>query len=163
MFNSPYYSPAAGYGAGYPYQAPQMGAFGSAMMQPNMMQNAPQTAPQPPQSANMAVIPVNTLKQVEQVQVQPGGKTLVLVSNEPVIAMRAADNMGLTSTDYYKLTKFDPDAAPAAAAAAGDVVTRAEFNQTVQALVQQIQQLQQGAPDAIPATPATAEKGGKAK
>lgn len=158
MFSNPYYSPAAGYGAGYPYQAPQMGAFGSAMMQPNMMQNAPQTAPQTPQSAGPAVMQVSTTKQVEQVQVQPGGKALVLVANEPVIAMRMADNMGLTTTDYYHIEKFDPDAAPAAAAA-GDVVTRAEFQQTVQALVQRIEQMQ-GAP-AEPAAPKAAGRASK--
>lgn len=156
MMNPYSYNPT-GYGMGYPYQAPQMGAYGAGMMQPGMMQNAPQTAPQQPQSAGPAVMQVSTVKQVEQVQVQPGGKALVLVANEPVIAMRMADNMGLTTTDYYHIEKFDPDAAPAAAVA-GDVVTRAEFNQTVQALVQQIQQLQQAAPAEQKANRKTASK-----
>lgn len=155
MMNPYSYNPT-GYGMGYPYQAPQMGAFGSGMMQPALMQNAPQTAPQQPQSAGPAVMQVSTVKQVEQVQVQPGGKALVLVANEPVIAMRMADNMGLTTTDYYHIEKFDPDAAPAAAVA-GDVVTRAEFNQTVQTLLHRIEQMQ-GAPAEQKASRKTASK-----
>lgn len=156
---TPYgYSPT-GYGMGYPYNAAQMGAYGAGMMQFGMMQNAPQIAPQQPQSAGPAVMQVSTTKQVEQVQVQPGGKALVLVANEPVIAMRMADNMGLTTTDYYHIEKFDPDATPAAAAT-GDFVPREEFNQTVQTLVQEIQKLQQAAPAAQ--AQAKTEKGAKA-
>lgn len=79
------------------------------------------------------VLQVATIKQVEQAQVQPGGKALVLVANEPVIAMRTADNMGLTTTDYYHIEKFDPDA-QIASAPAGDYVTRAEFQQFVNSL-----------------------------
>lgn len=92
--------------------------------------------PQPQQQAASGapvVLQVATIKQVEQAQVQPGGKALVLVANEPVIAMRTADNMGLTTTDYYHIEKFDPDA-QMAAAPAGDYVTRAEFQQFVNSL-----------------------------
>lgn len=92
------------------------------------------------------VLQVSNIKQVEQAQVQPGGKALVLVANEPVIAMRAADNMGLTTTDYYHINKFDPDAETPVNA--GDFVQREEFNKTVQSIVQEIQKLQQSAPAA---------------
>ena len=145
---TPYGYNPTGYNMGYPYPGAQMGAFGAGMMQPGMMQNAPQTAPQQPQNASPAVMQVSTTKQVEQVQVQPGGKALVLVANEPVIAMRMADNMGLTTTDYYHISKFDPDATPAAQA--GDFVPRAEFDQAVQTLANAIQKLQQEAPEQAP-------------
>lgn len=147
-----------GYPAGYGPLGPQFGAFGAGMMQPGSFQNVPQMSQQAPQTMPQAqsmpvVLQVSTIKQVEQAQVQPGGKALVLVANEPVIAMRTADNMGLTTTDYYHIERFDPDAAPVAPA--GDYVTRAEFQQT---LSQLMQKMQQSAPQAAPAAPATVEK-----
>lgn len=92
-------------------------------------------AAQPQQSSNgyPVVLQVATVKQVEQAQVPPGGKALVLVANEPVIAMRTADSMGLTTTDYYHIEKFDPDV-QVAHTTSGDYVTRAEFNQFVNSL-----------------------------
>lgn len=133
MFN-PY-----GYPAGYGPQAPQFGPFTpSPMSNPTPYQNPAQTPVQPaPQGAAPVVLQVATIKQVEQAPVQPGGKALVLVANEPVIAMRTADNMGLTTTDYYHIEHFDPDAAPAAQT--GDFVTRAEFQQAIASLTQQMQ------------------------
>lgn len=145
------------YPAGYAPQMPQFGTFGAGMMQPAQMQNAPQTGAQQPQAAGMpAVMQVANIKQVEQAQVVPGGKALVLVANEPVIAMKVADNMGLTTTDYYHITKFDPDSV--SAAPAGDYVTRAEFQQT---LSQLMQKMQQNAPQT--AAKVSAEKEVKAK
>lgn len=97
-----------------------------------------QPQPQMPQGGSPVVLQVATVKQVEQAPVQPGGKALVLVANEPVIAMRSADNMGITTTDYYHIEKFDPDAAPAAQTA--DYVTRAEFQQAISSIAQKLQQ-----------------------
>lgn len=65
----------------------------------------------------MEVIPVQTIQQVEQVQVQPGQRKMVLVQNEPIIANRTADSMGLVTTDYFRLERFDPNAIPAQAPA----------------------------------------------
>lgn len=133
------YSPYNPYGYLFPQNGQQQ-PFMPGMqqsMQPNM-----QSAIQAQQQSNSSpvVMQVPSIKQVEQAPVQPGGKALVLVANEPVIAMRTADNMGLTTTDYYHIEKFDPDAA--VPVPAGDFVPRAEFNQTIQTLAQQIQQLQ---------------------
>lgn len=137
------YSPYNPYGYLFPQNGQQQ-PFMPGMqqgMQPSMQQ--PMQSPiQAQQQANSSpvVMQVPSIKQVEQAPVQPGGKALVLVANEPVIAMRTADNMGLTTTDYYHIEKFDPDAA--APVPAGDFVPRAEFNQAVQTLAHQIQQLQ---------------------
>ena len=93
------------------------------------------TIPQPQQTAQGSapvVLQVPTIRQVEQAPVQPGGKALVLVANEPVIAMRTADNMGITSTDYYHIERFDPDAQTSPSAS--EFVTRAEFQQFVDSL-----------------------------
>lgn len=116
----------------YTFQFNQPQQFGQqAPFQP-MGMNLPQPQQQAASGAPV-VLQVATIKQVEQAQVQPGGKALVLVANEPVIAMRTADNMGLTTTDYYRIEKFDPDA-QVAAGPAGDYVTRAEFQQFVNSL-----------------------------
>lgn len=107
------------YEMGYPYSpyfSPQTGQI----MAPGMMQNsmgiqAPgmqQNAPQGPQNGPGWIM-AQTVKQVEQVSVQPGQKAWIMVQNEPVFALRTADNMGLITTDYYRFEKFDPSAAPA--------------------------------------------------
>lgn len=122
MFNA--FNPYAPYQPA-PFQQPQ---FMPPQMQPQQQTTA-QNAP--------AVLQVATIKQVEQAPVQPGGKALVLVANEPVIAMRTADSMGITTTDYYHIERFDPDAAQAAPS--GDFVTRQEFQQTIQQLLDSMQ------------------------
>lgn len=54
------------------------------------------------------IVTVQTVQQVDQVQVNPAQRRLVMVQNEPVVAMRSADNMGIVTTEYYQLVKFDP-------------------------------------------------------
>lgn len=129
-----------GYPAGYGPQGPQFGQFmPGPMNNPISYQNPAQTAVQPQtQTSAPVVLQVATVKQVEQAPVQPGGKALVLVANEPVIAMRTADSMGLTTTDYYHIERFDPDAA--AASPSGNWVTHEELQQAIAVLMQQIQQ-----------------------
>lgn len=123
------YNPYNPYAYIYPNQqiAPQQ-----TFQQP--MSNIPQQ-PQAPQSATPAVLQVSTIKQVEQAPVQPGGKALVLVANEPVIAMRTADNMGITSTDYYHIERFNPESVEQAPSV--EYVTREEFQKFVDSLKQQ--------------------------
>lgn len=139
-----------GYPAGYGPQGPQFGAFTpSPMPNPSGYQNAMQAAPAPAPAPGMpAVMQVATLDQVEHTQVPAGQKALVLVGNAPVIAMRAADNMGITATDYYRIEKFDPQAAAATPAPGADFVTRAELQH---ALEQFAQQLPIAAPASAPA------------
>ena len=50
-----------------------------------------------------------TIKQVEQVSVQPGQKAWIMVQNAPIFALRTADNMGLVTTDYYRFEKYNPE------------------------------------------------------
>lgn len=114
----------------YGYLFPGQRMASPPMYQP-MGTGVPQS-PQTPQNDAPVVLQVATVKQVEQATVQPGSKALVLVANEPVIAMRSADNMGLTTTDYYHIEKFDPDAASVPSTA--EFVTRAEFQQFVNSL-----------------------------
>lgn len=132
------YTPYNPYQYLYPNNMPQSTFQGQQAPFQQIGMNLPQPQQQQPSSVVPTVIPVSTIKQVEQAQVAPGGKALVLVANEPVIAMRTADNMGLTTTDYYHITKFDPDAQTQAQG--GNWVTHEELQQ---ALAQQAQQVQQ--------------------
>lgn len=113
-----------------PYN-PYQHLFPQNMMQPGQfMQGAFQQQPTQ-QQPDISVVQVSTIKQVEQAPVAPGGRVLVLVSNEPVIAMRSADNMGIASTDYYSIEKIDP---AASAPKDNDYVTRQEFQKFVESL-----------------------------
>lgn len=109
---------------GYPQFGQQANGYPQNMYMPN---NATTQAP-----VGMEVVPVSQIQQVEQVQVQPGQRKMVLVQNEPVIASRYADNMGLVTTEYYRLEKFIPGAS--ATPQTGDYVTRKEFNAFVESL-----------------------------
>lgn len=81
---------------------------------------------------NMEIIPVPTIQQVEQVGLQPGQRKMIMVQNEPVIAARYADNMGLVTTEYYHLEKFTPGAP--APTQMDNYITRQEFNAFVESL-----------------------------
>ena len=135
MFDVNPYSP---YGYGFMPQSiypNQQNLFTPQNMNQPMQQHQQQTAQmqQAPQNNPMpSVYQVSTVKQVEQVQITPGSKGLVMVQNESVIAMRVADNMGVTQTEYYKIEKFDPSQKQNQANA--DYLTRAEFNEFVASL-----------------------------
>lgn len=120
------------YEMGYPYSpyfSPQTGQImAPGMMQNSMGMQAPgmqQNAPQGPQNGPGWIM-AQTVKQVEQVSVQPGQKAWIMVQNEPVFALRTADNMGLITTDYYRFERFDPSAAPSEPAPAYVTVEQLE-------------------------------------
>lgn len=110
------------------------------MQNQNFMNNYP--APQNTQQnqSGMEIIPVQTIQQVEQVQIAPGQRKLIMVQNEPVVAVRVADNMGLASTEYYRLMKFDPFAnkTDTAEADSNKYVTEEQLEKRLNALVNDI-------------------------
>ncbi len=53
---------------------------------------------------------VATIEQVEQVQMSPGERKIIIVQNQPVVAMRTADNMGLVDTRFFQLVDYNPHA-----------------------------------------------------
>lgn len=69
--------------------------------------NQPQMGAQT-QTNSITVGQVATIEQVEQVQLMPGEKKIILVQNAPIMAIRIADQMGLVQTEYRKLEAFDP-------------------------------------------------------
>lgn len=89
------------------------------------------TGQQGPSQGNQELVPVQTVDQVEQVQVQPGQRRIVMVQNEPVIAARIADNMGLVTTQYYQLTPYDPHAV-SSTATAQNYITEEQFDQRLE-------------------------------
>lgn len=102
--------------------------------QPPYMQPQPppqqQQQPQQPQQRGPDWLSVQTINQVEQISVPAGTKAWVMVQNEPVFALRVADQMGLVQTSYYRFEPFDPaaQAAPAAQTApVADYITRDEL------------------------------------
>lgn len=119
-----------------PYAYPNMQQLMNAagLTQQPMQQPVQQPANvQQPAQQSFDWIPVPNVKAVENVNVQPGGKAWVMVQNEPIFALRTADQMGLVTTSYYRFEKIDP-AALNTAAPAPEYVTHAEFDQFVQSL-----------------------------
>lgn len=99
---------------GYPF-SPYFNPQNGQIMAPGMMQTTPsmQNVPQGGHSAtpgDPGWIMAQTVKQIEQVSVQPGQKAWIMVQNEPVFALRTADNMGLITTDYYRFEKINSSA-----------------------------------------------------
>lgn len=145
----------------YGYPAP----FGAQGVQPMQMQQMPQSmgytqqpqglpaiTSQPPQQTGPDWVQVPDIKQVEQIPVRPGGKAWIMVQNQPVFALRVADQTGLATTDYYRFEKIDPEALRAPSAAP-EYVTRDEFLRFVESLRAPIVEAQAPA-----ATAATVEK-----
>lgn len=108
---------------------PQMGAgaqYGqmgyNPMQQPTIQQNAPQT--------NLDWIRVNNFGDVQNVTVQPGQKAWIMLANEPAFALKSADNMGITTTDFYRFERYNPEQSKPEP----DYVTRDEFNAFIEQL-----------------------------
>ena len=115
----------------YAFNAQQMSSQMSQQMQ---QMNNPQQTMSSTQN-DMSISYVQTIQQVEQVQVQPNQRRLILVQNEPVVAMRVADGMGLTTTEYYKLTKFNPSADMNASNESGKYVTEEQLEERLKILL----------------------------
>lgn len=118
---------------GYPGAVPAMNPSPWQYPAPSQFQPQGMAQNQPAQTGP-DWIQVATAQQVEQVSVQPGGRAWVMVQNEPVFALRVADNMGLVTTDYYRFEKIDQNAASGAnngPSAAGNGMTREEVNSLI--------------------------------
>jgi hypothetical protein len=86
---------------------PMGGMMGQPMQRQQPMQMM-QPQPQQIQQCGPDWIRVANLQQVEQVNVQPGQTAWIMVQSAPVFAVREADKVGLTTTDYYRFEKIDP-------------------------------------------------------
>ena len=80
-----------------PYAA-QIGQQSSFM--PTMQ--APTQSLTPP-AASPAFLQVGTVKEFDSVTIQPGRQVLIMAQNDPYIAFKCADAMGMVTTNLYRL------------------------------------------------------------
>lgn len=73
-----------------------------------------QTQGQNGQQAGPGWVFVPRVDDIVNVTVQPGGKAWIMAQDQPVFAVRSADQLGVTQTDYYRFEKYSPTAAKAA-------------------------------------------------
>lgn len=118
----------------------QYGAYGynPYQMYQSMQTQSVQQTLQPPQNNGVDVAYVSDVQQVERLQLAAGQKRIVIVQNEPVIAMRSADQMGLVNTDYYRLEKIDINNQQTTTAGP-DYVTREQMEARIAELCAQLQ------------------------
>lgn len=68
---------------------------------------------------------VPTVGDIVNVTVQPGSKAWIMAQDQPVFAVRTADQLGVTQTDYYQFAKYSP--AERQTEPGKEYVTREEF------------------------------------
>ena len=117
---------------GYPYMNAPMNAQMNAQQpfNPNPMQS--QLNPVSPPVASPAFLQVGTAKEFDNVTIQPGRQALIMAQNDPYIAFKSADAMGMVTTNLYRL---EPVTADQINGPAPEYVTRSEFQQTIQQLI----------------------------
>lgn len=54
------------------------------------------------QQAGPGWVFVPRVEDITNVTVQPGGKAWIMAQDQPVFAVRSADQLGVTQTDYYR-------------------------------------------------------------
>lgn len=91
------YSP---YGS-YPCPYPQQNTY---MPQPASMQMPSQT-----QSSETMLLQVGSAKDFDSVTLQPGRKALIMAQNEPFLAFKSADQMGMVQTTLYRIEMVTPE------------------------------------------------------
>lgn len=119
---------------GYPYMNAPMSAQMNAQsaFQHNAIQTPPNSAPAP--SASPAFLQVGTSKEFDNVTIQPGRQALIMAQNDPYIAFKSADSMGMVTTSLYRL---EPVTAEQMNGPAVEYATKGELAQ-LQGVVQQL-------------------------
>lgn len=120
------------YGGFNPYMNTPIGAQMNAQapFTPSPMQS--QTNPVSPPVSSPAFLQVGTAKEFDNVTIQPGRQALIMAQNDPYIAFKSADAMGMVTTSLYRL---EPVTADQINGPAPEYVTRSEFQQTIQQLI----------------------------
>lgn len=120
------------YGGFNPYMNTPMNSpmNAQAPFTPSPMQS--QTNPVSAPIAAPAFLQVGTAKEFDNVTIQPGRQALIMAQNDPYIAFKSADAMGMVTTSLYRL---EPVTADQINGPAPEYVTRSEFQQTIQQLI----------------------------
>ena len=120
------------YTIGMPPQMPSNPQFNQ--MGYNFIPQPQQIQQNAPQNEATYVLPVASVKDFDTVTIQPGRRALLMAQNEPYIAFKAADAMGMVQTSLYKI---EPVTADQMAQPSTEYATKTELNQ-LQQVVQQI-------------------------
>lgn len=120
------------YTIGIPPQMPSSPQFNQ--MGYNFMPQPTQMQQNASQSDATYVLPVASVKDFDNVTIQPGRRALIMAQNEPYIAFKTADAMGMVQTSLYKI---EPVTADQMAQPSTEYATKTELNQ-LQQVVQQI-------------------------
>lgn len=126
MFGNPY-SP-------YPYMGAQMGQNAQFMTSAMSTPTQPVTPPAAVPAASPAFLQVGTAKEFDNVTIQPGRQALIMAQNDPYIAFKSADAMGMVTTSLYRL---EPVTAEQMNGPAVEYATKGELAQ-LQGVVQQL-------------------------
>lgn len=105
---------------------------------PSPMQSQPNPVSAP--MASPAFLQVGTAKEFDNVTIQPGRQALIMAQNDPYIAFKSADAIGMVTTSLYRL---EPITADQINGPAPEYVTRAEFQQTIQQIIDSIKPTRQ--------------------
>lgn len=116
------------YGMGYPFVSPQTAQ--QTPFNPGAMSTP--TTPVTPPASGPAFLQVGTAKEFDSVTIQPGRQALIMAQNDPYIAFKSADAMGMVTTSLYRL---EPVTAEQINGPVPEYVTRQEFQQTIQQLL----------------------------
>ena len=110
-----------------PYTSPYM-------QQPFPQQYTPTPTPQTAQSNTPAVLYASTARDFANVTIQPGRQALIIAQNEPYMAFKSADMMGMVQTSMYRIEPVSEDELNAPAP---EYATKSELVH-LQQIVQQI-------------------------
>lgn len=146
------YTPAVA-PAGYPgtpamTQRPYMGTYGANSGIPqNAGIQAPQISPTQAQQSNVPWIQVPNIEAARNVMVQPNQTAYMMNQNAPEFYVKSTDQMGVATLRCFKFAEFNPTeeaAKEVLSSQAGNLVSREEFNNFVNAVSNQFNALQQG-------------------
>ena len=115
-----------------PYGIPP-GTMGPATGQMNPQYQNNYISPQNAQKSGPDWVTVPTVGDIRNVGVQAGTKAWIMAQNDAVFAVRTADQRGVTTTEYYRFARYDPEEA-ANAKASEEYVTRTEWNKLIESL-----------------------------
>lgn len=113
---------------GYPFMGPQMGQSNPFLPQVSQ--------PSQPQNDGPVVLYAPSAKEFANVSVQPGRQALVISQNDPYIAFKSADAMGMVNTTMYRLEAVTADQINGTAVEYATKGELAQLQQVVQQLVE---------------------------
>ena len=90
-----------------------------------------------PQVAQNPFLMVPTITDVDNVVAQAGETRWIMVQNDAVIAVKTANAVGYATTEYYRLSKFDP-AVMQTPAPGCNYVTEQQMEERINAAISQV-------------------------